>query len=71
MFIQVTAMFGQMKGQKVDIVVDKIFGITYSEVMQTTILISDTGSSIPVSESAESIKEQITHLKAIKPQGSN
>lgn len=68
MFIQVTAMFGQMKGQKVDILVDKVFGVTYSDVMQSTIIISDTGSSIPVSESAESIKEQIKNLKAIKPQ---
>lgn len=68
MFIQVTATFGQMKGQKVEILVDKVFGILYSDVMQTTILISDAGATMPVDESVESIKEQIKNLKAIKPQ---
>jgi len=56
MFIEVTAALGNMKESKIHIVVDKVFGVCYSDTLKVTVIMTDTGHSVPVKESVESIK---------------
>jgi hypothetical protein len=57
-FITVNAL---VNGQKrvVDLVVSKIFGVSYSDAVKSTFILSDTGHAIPCEESPEVIKELI------------
>jgi hypothetical protein len=63
MFITVTAANGAMNGKKIDLVVDKVFGVCYSETLNMTVVLSDNGANIPVQESAEVVKNLIKQQK--------
>ena len=68
MFIAITASVNGQK-RKVDLVVAKIFGISYSDVMGQTVILSDTGHGIPCDQSVEEVKELIkkANQEAITP----
>ncbi len=64
MFITLTVNSGQLTGRSIEIVVDKIFGISYSEVLQSTVVMSDAGSSLCVKETVNEIKLKLQAIKS-------
>lgn len=61
MLVTVTMADGQLRGQQVEIVVDKIFAVGYSEVLKCTIIMTVAGASILVQESVEIIRQKMNN----------
>jgi len=56
MFITLTVATGSHAGQKVELMVANIFGVTRSETLLTTLVMSVSGHAIGVKESVDEVK---------------
>lgn len=61
MFITVTVT-AQGTKRLVDIVATKVFGVSRSEMLNSSIILSDTGHAISVEETVENVKEQLKQV---------
>ena len=63
MFLTLTLANGPKVGTQIEIVVDKVFGLCYSDTIKATLVMSDSGHGVPVKEDIDTIKASILKAK--------